>query len=170
MSGIGQGYWLVTPLQLAHATAILAAHGRREVPRILHAIYDPLSGQRIPARARALAPIRLAHPDRWTMIARDMHNVVQSPNGTAHNLSADEPYPIAGKTGTSQVGKYRSDFIHVKLPYRERDNAVFIAFAPVLDPKIAVAVIIEHGGDGGLAAGPIAQKVIDAYLSGYRLP
>lgn len=170
MSGIGQGYWLVTPIQLAHAVGIIAAHGRRYVPRILHAIYDPFDGRRIPVQPRALAPIRLAHPGRWTMIARDMHNVVQSPNGTAHNLSADEPYPIAAKTGTSQVGKYRSDFIHVKLPYRERDNAVFIAFAPVLHPRIAVAVIVEHGGDGGLAAGPIAQKVIDAYLSGYRLP
>ncbi len=170
ISGIGQGFWLVTPLQLAHAVAILAAHGRRYVPRILRAIYNPLAGRRLPVRPQAQAPIRLAHPDRWTMIARDMHNVVQSPNGTAHNLSADEPYPIAAKTGTSQVGKYRSDFLHVKLPYRERDNAVFIAFAPVLHPRIAVAVIVEHGGDGGLAAGPIAQKVIDAYLSGYRLP
>jgi penicillin-binding protein 2 len=170
MSGIGQGYWLVTPLQLAHATAILAAHGRRYIPRVLHAIYNPITGRRLRVTPQALAPIRLAHPDRWTMIARDMHNVVQSPNGTAHNLSADEPYPIAAKTGTSQVGKYRSDFINVKLPYRERDNAVFIAFAPYLHPKIAVAVIVEHGGDGGLVAGPIAQKVIDAYLSGYRLP
>lgn len=170
MSGIGQGYWLVTPIQLAHATAILAAHGRRYIPRVLHAVYDPFTGRRIRVRPRALPPLRLARPGRWTMIARDMHNVVQSPNGTAHNLSADEPYPIAAKTGTSQVGKYRSDFIHVKLPYRERDNAVFIAFAPVLHPRIAVAVIVEHGGDGGLAAGPIAQKVINAYLSGYRLP
>jgi penicillin-binding protein 2 len=170
ISGIGEGFWLVTPLQLAHAVGIIAAHGRRYIPRILHAIYNPYSGRRLRVHPRALPPIRLAHPDRWLMIARDMHNVVQSPNGTAHNLAADEPYPIAAKTGTAQVGKYRSDFIHVKLPYRERDDAVFIAFAPVRHPKIAVAVFVEHGGDGGLAAGPIAQKVINAYLSGYRLP
>ena len=97
-----------------------------------------------------------------------MSRVVSNIHGTAHKIGIGASYTIAGKTGTAQVfgikqdEKYESDKIAKKL----RDHALFIAFAPVENPRIAVAVIVENGGHGGSAAGPIARKIMDAYLAG----
>ncbi len=101
-----------------------------------------------------------------------MINVVHGARGTARAIGADSPYRIAGKTGTAQVyglkeeEKYNAAEIDEKL----RDHALFIAFAPVEKPTIAVAVIVENGGGGGSVAAPIARKILDAYLLGNKPP
>lgn len=166
INGIGQGYTLVTPLQLATAVAALAMHGRRVVPHLLYATKDPSTGhlQIVPTRYRPA--IALANPDYWKDVITSMTDVVSSIHGTAHSISRGLSYTIAGKTGTAQLfgtgeGGYKDE---AKIPFKLRDNALFIGFAPAYDPKIVVAVIVEHGGYGGVTAAPIARKVMDEYL------
>jgi penicillin-binding protein 2 len=163
--GIGQGSYLATPLQLAAATAALAAHGRFIQPRVVRATELPGShGEReIPAVVRQL-PLS---PRNLGNIIRSMRKVVASEGGTAKRIRTDA-YSIAGKTGTAQVFS-----VGQKERYREsqvadhlRDHALFVAFAPVEDPRIAVAVIVENGGHGGSVAAPVARRVMDAHLLG----
>jgi penicillin-binding protein 2 len=96
-----------------------------------------------------------------------MKDVVNTPTGTAYTVGRDAPYLIAGKTGTAQVfgvkqnERYKAEDVEERL----RDHALFIAFAPADDPEIAVAVVVENGGHGGSAAGPIARAVMDRYFS-----
>ena len=95
-------------------------------------------------------------------------NAVASVHGTAHGISYGAQFSIAGKTGTAQVHRKRLGVFGEEdesdIPKALRDNALFIAFAPVINPRIAVAVVVEHGGGGGSTAAPIARKVMDAYL------
>ena len=167
--GIGQGYTLATPLQLAQATAILANKGVAMRPRLVAAITDAKTGvsqatqtvisDKIPLDEANLEIVKLGMID------------VTLPGGTAASVGANAGYSIAAKTGTAQVigmkqnEKYNANLI----AERHRDHALFIAYAPADDPKIALAVIVENGGHGGSAAGPIARKVMDYYLLG-KLP
>ena len=163
ITGIGQGFTQVTPLQLARATATLANNGEVVTPfladRIIHANFA-VSGPRKAPRNLHLKPENLEN------IINAMINVVHGARGTARRIGKDIPYQIAGKTGTAQVfsvkqeENYNADEIAQKL----RDHALFIAFAPAADPEIAVAVIVENGGHGGSVAAPIAAKVIKQYL------
>jgi penicillin-binding protein 2 len=95
-----------------------------------------------------------------------MKDVVHSPRGTARRLNKDIPYTIAGKTGTAQVIgiKQGEEYDEEKVLKKHQDHALFIAFAPVEDPRIAVAVIVENGGHGGSTAAPIAGEIIKAWL------
>jgi penicillin-binding protein 2 len=95
-----------------------------------------------------------------------MHQVVQGQHGTARKVGRDAPYTIAGKTGTAQVFglKQEEKYDAAKLEEKLRDHSLFIAFAPVDSPKIAVAVIVENGGSGSAVAAPIARTIMDAYL------
>jgi penicillin-binding protein 2 len=164
-TGIGQGFTLATPLQLAEATAALAMRGRRAKPRLLHAIQDPgtKASQLVPPEL--LQPVNGVKPEYWDYIIHAMVHVVHGPHGTAHKIK-DAPFRIAGKTGTAQVfgikqeEVYNAEDIALKL----RDHALFIAFAPADDPAIAVSVVVENGGSGGSVAAPIARKVLDEYL------
>ncbi len=165
-SGIGQGYTLVTPLQLASATAALAIQGLRYRPHVLAATINPKTGKRVPYRPIALPPIQLRSRSYWAYIIQAMHEVIESPYGTGHLLAKGLNFSMAGKTGTAQVtSTYRNDFAaNSRVPFKLRNNALFIAFAPVKHPEIAVAVIVEHGGSGGRAAAPIARDIISAWL------
>lgn len=166
--GIGQGYLLVTPLQLADGVAAIAMHGQRFVPHLLHAIGDPLSGVISDTTPRALPAVQESYPNAWKIVIEAMKNVVASWQGTAHGISVGARYSIGGKTGTAQVYRKRlgtfGEEDESDIPKQLRDNALFIAFAPVDDPRIAVAVVAEHGGGGASTAAPIARKVMDAYL------
>jgi penicillin-binding protein 2 len=165
IAGIGQGYMLVTPLQLAHATAAIAMHGKRFQPRLVRAVRDSRTGAIATLPPRALPDVKVDDPKYWDTIISGMVGVV-SPGGTAYRVQAGAPYQIAGKTGTAQVfsigqnEKYNESQVSERL----RDHALFIAFAPVDDPKIAIAVLVENGRHGGSTAGPIARAVFDAYL------
>lgn len=164
ITGIGQGYTQVTPLQLAHATATLANGGKVITPHLVHSIISADYADRIEGKADRIIPLK---PQNVENVIRAMTNVVHGARGTAGRLAKAINYQIAGKTGTAQVftvkqeEKYNEDAIDFKM----RDHALFIAFAPVHDPQIAVAVIAEHGGHGGSVAAPIAGEIIDAYLN-----
>lgn len=168
ITGIGQGFFLVTPIQLAVATAALANGGHILQPNIVYAEQAANSDALIPYPTRLLENITVSNQRHWDDVISAMINVVHSARGTARAIGADSPYRIAGKTGTAQVfglkeeEKYNAEAIDEKL----RDHALFIAFAPVENPRIAVGVIVENGGGGGSVAAPIARKILDAYLVG----
>lgn len=166
ITGIGQGFFLITPIQLATATAALANGGRIMKPKIINAEQDANSGELLPQHSELVETVKVYEQLNWDTIIEAMVDVVHSARGTARKIGADSPYRIAGKTGTAQVfglkeeEKYDAKEIEEKL----RDHALFIAFAPVEDPQIAVAVVVEHGGGGGSVAAPIARTIMDAYL------
>ena len=166
--GIGQGYLLVTPLQLADGAAATSMRGHRYEPHLLHAIGDPLSGAITDTQPHALPPVEESYAGAWNIVVRAMKNVVATWQGTAHSISIGAKYSIAGKTGTAQVYRKRlgvfGEESEADIPKALRDNALFIAFAPVNDPRIAVAVEVDHGGGGGSTAAPIARAVMDEYL------
>lgn len=163
--GIGQGYFLATPLQLATATATLANRGRHIKPRVVRAVRGPeTNGELRPTEPEIVQiPQRSVH--HWTDIIQSMVNVVEGARGTARRI-ASQNYRIAGKTGTAQVFTVKQDeeYDEDKVAEKMRDHALFVAFAPVEEPRIAVAVIVENGGHGGSVAAPIAKRVMDRYL------
>jgi penicillin-binding protein 2 len=167
--GIGQGYTLVTPLQLAQATAILANNGVAMKPHLVAQIQNSLTGKRHILPPVVQDTITL-NPDNMDIVRRGMVDVTL-PGGTAASIGANAGYSIAAKTGTAQVIGIRQNekYNEHTINERHRDHALFIAFAPAEDPQIALAVIVENGGHGGSAAGPIARKVMDYYLLG-KLP
>ncbi len=166
--GIGQGYNLVTPLQLASATATLANGGVGYKPHFVKHIERP-SGN---ASERENAPSIDIHidPQHIDLVKRAMEAVTK-PGGTAAGAGSGAPYRMAGKTGTAQVigMKQGEKYDEKKISEYFRDHAWFIAFAPVEKPTIALAVLAENGGHGGSTAAPIARKVLDYYLLG-KLP
>ncbi|MGB9130220.1 MAG: penicillin-binding protein 2 [Thiobacillus sp.] len=168
ISGIGQGYHLTTPLQLATATAMLANGGKRIEPRLVQAVRDPLAQawQPQPGVVRgqmAIAPAHLA-------VVREGMMDVMRPGGTAAAAAAGASYTIAGKTGTAQVVgiKQGARYEASRLSRQYRDHALFIAYAPAENPTIVVAVMVENGGHGGSTAAPIARAIFDYYLTGKR--
>ncbi len=163
ITGIGQGYHQVTPLQLAKATATLANKGKIVTPHLVSkSVPEPSSqpGEKAPQKT-----IPLKSANIKTVIAA-MVNVIHSNRGTARSIGLDINYQIAGKTGTAQVIniKQNASYNEHQIDKKNRDHALFIAFAPADNPKIAVAVIVENGGHGGSVAAPIAAKVIKQYL------
>ncbi len=164
--GIGQGYWSATPLQLAHATALLATRGQHFRPRLVASIRDAGSGVLQARAAKPLPKVELADRARWEVIVDAMVAVTTGPRGTAQAAVRGAKYPIAGKTGTAQVfsvgqtEKYNEKTVAERL----RDHALFVAFAPADEPRLAIAVLVENGGHGGSVAAPIARAVFDAYL------
>jgi penicillin-binding protein 2 len=161
--GIGQGAFLATPLQLAAATATLANRGRFIEPRVARATHIPGLGapEPVSARVRDLG-LNQGHVER---VIHAMTQVVEGARGTARRIRTDA-YRIAGKTGTAQVFTVgqRERYNESEVAERMRDHALFVAFAPVDEPRIAVAVIVENGGHGGSVAAPIARALMDSYL------
>lgn len=166
ITGIGQGYTLVTPLQLAVAVGALARHGNRIAPRVVAEIKDPVTQQTAPQTTPATYTIPVKSMPHWDNVITAMTRVVNSEHGTARAIGLNAPYTIAGKTGTAQVFgvKQNEKYIQSEVDLRLRDHALFIAFAPAERPRIALAVLVENGGHGGSAAAPIARKVMDQYL------
>ncbi|OGA27703.1 MAG: penicillin-binding protein 2, partial [Betaproteobacteria bacterium RIFCSPLOWO2_12_61_14] len=164
--GIGQGYNLVTPMQLAYATATLANNGVGYKPHLVREVRSSRSHENrlIENKAAFDLQIAAAHLD---LVKRAMAAVTQ-PGGTAAQAAAGAPYRMAGKTGTAQVVgmKQGEKYDASKLDERHRDHAWFIAFAPAEQPRIALVVLAENGGHGGSTAAPIARKVLDYYLLG----
>lgn len=159
---VGQGYNAFTLMQLAQATAVLANDGTYMRPHLVRAIKNPTSGEERLTVAEASHRIPLK-PEHLQAVKRALADVTVS--GTARQAFAGAPYQTAGKTGTAQVyslkgAKYQSSAIDERL----RDHALFMAFAPVKDPKIAIAVLVENAGWGGSVAAPIARKVFDEWL------
>jgi len=165
--GIGQGYLLVTPLQLAHAAAILAGHGKNFRPRLVTAVRDATTGvvRKLPPVAEPKIELKDEHS--WDIVVEGMERVTEA-GGTASAIAHGASYKIAAKTGTAQVFSLGANekYVAKNVAERLRDHALFIAFAPADNPKLAVAVLVENGGHGGSAAGPVARRVFDAFLLG----
>ena len=157
-AGIGQGYMLTTPLQLATATAILANKGKKIYPKLFkNSLQEP---------DEAPQAIPLQQQEDWLKMHDAMIKVSHSLHGTARSAARGAKYKIAGKTGTAQVLgiAQEEEYDEEKIATYHRDHALFMAFAPADKPKIAIAVIVENGGSGGKSAAPIARKIFDAYL------
>lgn len=156
---IGQGDVLATPLQLGVMTAGLATRGVMHEPRVVERIgQDPVA-----------TPARLAYSaaeENWDYVISSMQEVIHGPRGTAKSISKDTPFRIAGKTGTAQVVGIAQDsqYDRENIRERNRDHALFIAFAPADNPQLAVSVIIENGEHGSSVAAPVARKVFDTWF------
>jgi penicillin-binding protein 2 len=163
--GIGQGYNSFTLLQLAHATATLANNGIVMKPHLVKAVEDPRTGERRPTVPKESYRIPIK-PEHLRVVREAMADVNIS--GTGRVAFQGVPYRVAGKTGTAQVIgiKQGEKYNESRVAERHRDHSLFIAFAPVDDPKIAMAVLVENGGFGARAAAPIARQVLDYYLLG----
>ena len=165
--GIGQGYWSATPMQLAHATAVLATRGPHFQPRLVRALRDPVTREPAPRAPVPLPNVVLKDPDSWQVIVDAMVAVTTGPRGTAVRAARGATYSIAGKTGTAQVysvGQLEK-YDEATVAERLRDHALFVAFAPAEQPKLVVAVLVENGGHGSSVAAPIARAVFDAFLT-----
>jgi len=166
IAGIGQGFMLATPLQLAQAAATVSMRGKRFAPRLVTAMRDSVTGEIRKIPPREMPPVTVSKPEYWDAIIGGMVGVTNDPTGTARRSQAGAPYVMAGKTGTAQVFSVGQNqkYSDKDVAERLKDHALFIAFAPAQDPKIAVAVMVENGKSGSGTAAPIARKVIDAYL------
>ena len=164
--GIGQGYNLVTPMQLALATATLANNGIGYKPHLVREVRSAHINENHAISNEPLLDLGI-EPAHLDLVRRAMVAVTQ-PGGTAVQAAAGAPYHIAGKTGTAQVigMKQGEKYVEDQVQERHRDHAWFIAFAPAEQPRIALVVLVENGGHGGSTAAPIARKVLDYYLLG----
>ena len=165
--GIGQGYNAYTPIQLAQATATVANNGVMFRPHLVKYVTDSKTGEKRQIEPEPMRDLQLK-PQNIEVIRRAMVGV--NKEGTGARAFAGAPYEAAGKTGTAQVyslkgAQYKEGAVKKEL----RDHALFIAFAPADNPKIALAVLVENGGFGAQSAAPIARMVIDYYLLG-KLP
>ncbi|MBA1291387.1 penicillin-binding protein 2 [Pseudomonas japonica] len=168
--GIGQGYMQVTPLQLAQATSLIASKGVWHRPHLAETI-----GGEPPVDTNPMPNIVLHDPGEWEQVNRGMQAVLHDPRGIARQSAVGAQYRIAGKSGTAQVVAIRQGerYNREKTQERNRDNALFVGFAPAENPKIVVAVMIENGEAGGRVAGPVVREVLDAWLldqSGHLKP
>jgi penicillin-binding protein 2 len=166
--GIGQGYNAYTPIQLAQAMATLAANGAMYRPRVVGHVDNPRSGERRSFEPELASQVPLRR--EWVeFVKRAMAGV--NKEGTGARAFAKAEYTSGGKTGTAQVIaiKQHEKYDEAKVAERHRDHSLFIAFAPLDNPIIALAVIVENGGFGARAAAPISRTVLDYYLLG-KLP
>ncbi len=170
-AGIGQSYWLTTPLQIAQATTIVGMRGEAFEPHILGATAMPPSNQKEFVIPNPIPPLVLKDERYWDAAIDGMVAVVHGARGTARATKSND-YKAAGKTGTAQVktiaqgAKYDAK----NLDRKHHDHAWYVSFAPVDSPKIALAVIVENGGSGSRVAAPIAKKITDAWLKDFDTP
>ena len=169
IAGIGQGYWAVTALQLAHATATIAGKGVPYTPHLLMRTQDGVDARPMDVPWNPSGPSVISKPSNWDIIDEGMIAVVNGAGGTgrAYGLGLGFPYVIAGKSGTAERFSRTTNAYDTRksLAYlATRHRALFIAFAPADDPKIAVAVILEAGAWGAKDSGPIARKILDQWV------
>jgi penicillin-binding protein 2 len=163
ITGIGQGYLQVTPLQLAKATATLASNGKVITPFLVDKMVSAQGTSLDIEHSDYTIPLK---QENVNSVVQGMVNVVHSDHGTAKGINKNINYQIAGKTGTAQVLgiKQNAKYDENSIDFKYRDHALFVSFAPVDDPQIAVAVVVENGGHGGSVAAPIAGEVIKQFL------
>jgi len=167
--GIGQGYLLTTPLQLAAATATIANNGVPVHPRLLKSVQDAKTQETRDLGPSVSPDAVVASPEHIALIRAAMVDVTR-PGGTMAQAGAGATYAIAAKTGTAQVVgmKQGEKYDEKRLKQEHWDHALLIAFAPADNPKLALAILVENGKHGGSTAGPIAREVFDYYLLGKK--
>ena len=162
IAGIGQGYMLATPLQLALATAIIANKGTAHKPHMLKAIEYTNSGKIQYLESESIDYINYIDDKNWNLIHEGMEAVINERRGTAYGIFPANS-SIAGKTGSSQVFSIDKRSSN-EVPEELRDHGLFIGFAPIDKPEIIVSIIVENGGGGRVAAAPVAEKIFASYL------
>ena len=163
--GIGQGYNNFTMLQLSSATATLVSGGQRYKPRLVREIEDVSTGERRPMAHVTLPPLPLK-PEHVELITRALYGVTQE--GTSVRSYLGAPYKTGGKTGTAQAVSIRANekYNAAKLEEHKRDHSLYMAFAPLEAPTIALAIVVENAGFGSEAAAPISRRVFDYVIAG----
>ena len=165
IAGIGQGYWVVTPLQLVQAVSIIADQGVSHPLHLLRAVQSGIDSKAEPVAPPAAKPNIIKNPANWRSVQTGMIEVVNA--GTAHGLNDKFPYQIAGKTGTAErFSRTTEEWTSISESPIERHQVLFEAFAPADDARIAIAVALEAGRSGAHDAAPIARKILDAWLPG----
>ena len=162
IAAIGQGYNVTTILQLAVATAAIANGGDRLQPQLLRAVQPVLDEPPQLAPHEPAKSVGVTDPSHFTAVIAGMHAVVQGPTGSARAIG-DAPYQFAGKTGTAQRSSRAREGV-VGSATRLRNQALFVAFAPLEQPQIAVALVVEAGDSGSRTAAPIARQILDAWM------
>ncbi len=158
ITGIGQGFMTATPLQLAMSTSVIANFGQKVRPTLLKNTSPQVS------------QVPIKDIKNWELTIAGMREAIVGPKGTARKLNKGLEYTFAGKTGTSQVFGLDPEEKYIAERYAEhlRDHSLFVGFAPIEQPEIAISVIAENAGSGSAVAAPIAKKVVDAYFSNKR--
>lgn len=168
IAGIGQGFWAVTPLQLAHAIATFAGHGIPYAPRLVMATQSSVREKPEPLPNPPSGPSVIKNPADWTPVNQGMEQVIYGSKGTGRKLGVGFPYLMAGKSGTAErysrtTSAYSTNRSLAYLATRHR--AWFVAYAPADNPQIAVAVLLESGAWGASASGPIVRTILDTWLT-----
>ena len=165
IAGIGQGYWVITPIQLAQALATMAAKGVRHVPHLVHATQDGFNAEPQIERDDLPPPSFIRNMANWSAVLQGMIAAINGPTGTARGLGENFPYIIAGKTGTAErFSRTDEEWQNIMSVAVERHEVLFEAFTPAEDPRIAVVVALQSGHTGAHDAAPIARKIFDAWL------
>lgn len=166
IAGIGQGFMLATPLQMAYVTSIIANRGEVSIPHFVAQIEDPIDNSSVSLAIYHRPYIELTSETHWDNVIDGMIEVVNGPTGTARRSGNGAVVRFAGKTGTSQVFGIAQDqeMDNDELPEHLKNHALFIAYAPLDVPEIAIAVIVENGGSGSRTAAPIVRRLIDHYF------
>nr|WP_218057581.1 penicillin-binding protein 2 [Gilliamella apicola] len=172
--GIGQGYWTATPIQMAKALTTLINNGKTYTPHFL--LYKKSDILNSDEHQPTINPEKYIEDNSlvnvksiyWDLAKEGMHRVMFGSRGTARKIYADAKYQAAGKSGTAQVYGLKQDEVYNahKIPEHLRDHALFIAYAPYDNPKIALAIVLENGGGGSSNGGAVARKILDFYLLG----
>jgi len=163
IAGIGQGYMLATPLQLAVATAIVANRGSAHKPHLLKAIENTQTGEFQYIGSEKINYLEDIKEENWDLVHQGMVAVVNERRGTAYGVFPDNS-PIAGKTGSSQVFSIDRSTSEKEVPLELRDHGLFVGYAPLDKPEIIVSIIVENGGGGRVSAAPVAEKIFNSYL------
>lgn len=167
IAGIGQGFNVATLLQLANATAALAGDGQRFRPHLLLALRSSFDQPLQPVTPELVWGKLVSNPAHLALVKRGLEAVLNSPSGTARAAAAGANYRMAGKTGTAQrVSRNRDSDVQAVLREGQKNQALFISYAPAEAPRIALAVVVEQGGSGSASAAPVARKIFDAWLNG----
>jgi penicillin-binding protein 2 len=165
--GIGQGFFNASPLQLAVATAAIANKGKLLKPQVLMYTQTKSGDTYEEEDNNSARQIPIKNINNWEIVIEGMKQTIYGKLGTGRRLSLDLDYTLAGKTGTAQVFGLDPEEEYIAENYEEklRDHALFIAFAPIEDPEVAVAIIVENAGSGSSKAAPIAKSLLDLYFS-----
>lgn len=166
ITGIGQGFMLATPLQLAHATQVLVSRGMARTPRVVGQVENPATQEATERPLHEWQAIEIADSAKWDEVIGGMAEVVHGVRGTARASAVGARYRYGGKTGTAQLfGIAQGEEVdNEETPEHLRDHALFIAFAPLEAPEVALAVVVENGGSGSGAAAPVARELFDLYF------
>ncbi|EPW9168057.1 serine-type D-Ala-D-Ala carboxypeptidase MrdA, partial [Salmonella enterica subsp. enterica serovar Schwarzengrund] len=160
--GIGQGYWIATPIQMVKAMVALINNGKVIAP---HLLLNEESGKTVVPYRPSGTPAQIADPASpyWGLVRQAMYGMANAPNGTGYKFFHTAPYGIAAKSGTSLVFSLKENQTYnaKMIPIRLRDHVFYTAFAPYKNPKVAIALILENGGSDGVTAAPIMRKILD---------